>query len=325
MKIKRMFYLVLSWTILNLFFFRFSSFEDFEVNLISQTLITVVSIVTAIIITYLFSRIFSERGDRIQRKVEIDELSSKITSIRKMASHIRGYHRFWEFNDCKVKSIIEHEYGELRFEDFYNGQKNYEEISKILERVGNETMTKSYLAFKGLEDGDKDIIFRSLALINYSLEDIDRYDEYLDFILYFIDDYKDDIDFEADNNFWINFVPELFYKLKKRNIDKDNYTQEIKKLFDYIKEEVFTRHYYLTKLNTNPLPILFYLSFSSVIIFIILMLLSLILLVCDFGSNIEYLISISLSSLFISMTLDMIYIIFLSVRIDLNIKDFYKI
>ena len=54
--------------------------------------------------TMLFSKLFSEKAERIQRKAEIDTLSHKITAFRKMAFQIRGFSEFWKFGNNNIKS-----------------------------------------------------------------------------------------------------------------------------------------------------------------------------------------------------------------------------
>ena len=99
-------------------FINYTRLENFDKKEILAILISVISIIIAIIVTYLFSKLFAEKTVKIERKKEIDLLSTKITYLRRIAFHIRGLHEFWKFKDVNIKSIIDHKYKELTYEEY---------------------------------------------------------------------------------------------------------------------------------------------------------------------------------------------------------------
>src|SRR5690606_37763244 len=102
--------------------------NDFNKKVILEILISIVSIIVAIIVTYLFSKLFAEKTIRVERKKEIDELSLKITYLRRIAYHIRGLHEFWKFKEhVNIKSAIDNKYKTLTYEEY----RQYEEPKKF--------------------------------------------------------------------------------------------------------------------------------------------------------------------------------------------------
>ena len=81
-----------------------------------SNLITTISVLIAIIITYLFSKLFSEKSIRIDRKKDIDDLAKRLTYLRRIAFHLIGMHEFWKFNGFYPKSVIDTKYPDLTWE-----------------------------------------------------------------------------------------------------------------------------------------------------------------------------------------------------------------
>lgn len=315
-----------------LIFINFTDYDKFNKTDTLSTMISVISIILAIIITYLFSKLFSEKTIKIERKKEIDELSKKITYLRKIAFHIRGMHEFWKFKDINIKSRLDHKYSELTYER-YRGlvlkdekEFTYEESSKIDEDIYG-TSGQAYLALKALEDGENSFVFFSeFNPKNYSLEDIGRYIEYAGSFWYLLDrSDKDTVNFNNVNKYNLKFIDDLYLKITGNQINKEDYRKSIKDLFSHFNSEIFEKHYFLNNLNSDNFPPIFKSSFYNMLVFLILLILSLFVYVIDVNNIFNYLASITLLSLFISNTIDLILITMQSIKTELNVTDIYKI
>src|SRR5690606_30789049 len=107
--------------------------EIIEYKEIIKTILTTTGVTVAIIITFLFSKLFSERNERIERKRLIDIESKKITAFRKICHFLRSSNEFWNpFGNLKRK--LDREYNNLTLRN-YDEIINYEEYEKFLEEV----------------------------------------------------------------------------------------------------------------------------------------------------------------------------------------------
>lgn len=311
-------------------FLHFSDYKTFNKSETLSIMISITSIIVAIIITFIFSKLFSEKTIKVERKKEIDELSIKITYLRRIAFHIRGMHEFWKIGKSAAKSVIDNKYKKLLYEEYrgYDGYKNYEyDEWKKIDRDIFGTIGQSYLALKGLEDGHNTYsFFVEVNPQNYSLEDIERYKEYASSFWSFLD--RSDtstVNFDNVSTYEMNFIDELYFKITGKQINKKDYTSEIKELLSYFDAVIFEKHYYLTSLNSNNYPIVFKKSFNNMLIFIILLITSLIVYVIDLGLILSFLFSISLLSLFIANTIDLIFITRQSIKLELTVNEIFKI
>lgn len=297
-----------------------------------NTIISVVSIILAIIITYLFSKLFAEKTVRVERKKEIDEFAKKITYLRRIAFHIRGMHDFWKHNYHNLKSIMDNQYSDLLYEQ-YKGYKipgieqfTYEESTRINKEIFG-TDGGAYLALKGLEDnGNSFSFFTEFNPQNYSLNDILRYKEYASSFWYFLDrSDPETYNFNRVNKYHLNYVDELYFKITGNQINQEDYRQNIKDLFSLFDSEIFEKHYFLNNLNADIFPRIFRVSFFNMLVFLILLIFSVILYTITTSLNFDYLSTLFLLSLFISNTFDLIVITFQSIKSELDVNDIFRI
>lgn len=314
-----------------LFLFQNTNQDSFSKKEILQLLISVVAIIVAIIVTYLFSKLFAEKTIRVERKKEIDELSLKITYLRRIAHRIRGLHEFWKFSKgVNIKSTIDHKYPTLSYETYRNGieQKifTYEEWVVINEEIF-ETSGQAYLALKGLEDNENSYSFYvEINPQNYMLDDIARYKEYASSFWYLLDRSDDKIvNFDGIHEYWLRTINELYYKIIGKQIDLKNYKLCIKELFAEFDSVIFEKHYYLNSLNQDNFPSSFKNSFLNMLIFVVILLLSLIIFIIDLNKSNEFFVTVLLLSFFISNTIDLVVLTLKSIREELNIKEIFKI
>lgn len=307
--------------------------SEFNKKEVLSILISVISIIIAIIVTYLFSKLFAEKAVRIERKKEIDELSLKITFLRRIAHHIRTLHEFWNFKDVNIKSIIDRAYPDLLYEE-YRGytipgikKLTYDEISEIDKNIYG-TDGQAYLALKGLEDNaDNFSFYFEVNPQNYTLNDIVRYKEYAGSFWYLLDKSDDSIvNFNGINNYWLDNISELYFKIRGKQIDEKNYKSQIKDLFTEFDNIYFDKHYYLNSLNSDVFPAPFKSSFGNMLIFVVLLIASLFVYIINLGhQNCEVLIAVFLVSAFIANTADLVLLTLKSIKNELRISEVFKL
>ncbi|MDM1678955.1 hypothetical protein HX069_07265 [Myroides odoratimimus] len=286
----------------------------------------------AIIVTYLFSKLFTEKNIRIDRKKEIDELSLKITYLRQISFYILSLHDFWKFkSNVNVKSKIDSKYPYLTYEiykqvDSKLENMSYEEWSKLNEDI-NGMSGQAYLALKGLQDGDHDFsMYSEIKPRNYSLTDIERYIEYSGSFWYFLDRSDDSIvNFNNCNKYWLLKINELYFKIMNKKIDEDRYKQEIKEMFSRFDSVFFVKHYFFSRLNSDIFPYSYKSILINMFIFVLILVYSLVIYVVNIEMEIAVLSVTILLSFFISNTIDLIYITIYSIRQELNIKEIFRI
>jgi len=301
-----------------------TNYITFDRKQILNLLVTTISIIVAIIITYLFSKLFSEKAERVQRKIIIDDLSYKLTSFRNIAFQLMGFNSFWEASKFNPKSKIDYNYKWLTYEIFREGLE-YEEFLKIRNDIG-ESVGQAYLGLKGLLTNDSTFeFFRTFKLRNYSLVELDSFKKYIGSFWTFLD--RADVKFTFDNEgkFDKDLVDQNFIKIMNRKIDRENFRQEIKDLFSYFDGEIIQKLYYLTSLNSKIFSVTFSNIFFNLLISMIILIVSLIVFSIDVNALQSYLITVFLVGLFIANTFDLAVIIFFSIKKELVIKDFYKI
>lgn len=315
---------------INLVIFNFlktySSNIGFDKKELLSLLISTISIIIAIIITYLFSKLFAEKSERIQRKGEIDILSQKITAFRKIAFQIRGFHEFWRFGNNNIKSKMDHSYNHLVYEDLRNDKYTYEELTPVIRDVG-ETAIQSYLGLKGLENNENSFgFFQSFNPKNYTLDEIARFKDYANSFWYLLDRSSIDIvNLNKVGRYSLDFIDELYFEITSKKINQEDYNRELKELFGNFDTDIFHKHYYLTKLNSTTLPKVFISSLLNMLIFILLLIASLCIFITDFNPIIEYAFTILVVSIFIANTIDLIILTISALKSELNVKDFYRI
>lgn len=295
-------------------------------------MISVISIILAILVTYLFSKLFAEKTVRIERKKEIDEFSKKITYLRRIAFHIRGMHDFWRHERQNLKGILDHRFDDLLYEE-YRGYDlpgirkfTYEESMQLSEDIFG-TDGQAYLALKALEDDESSFaFFTEFNPQNYSINDVIRYKEYAGSFWYFLDRSDRQVyNFNRVNRYHLEFIDELYFKITGNQINQENYRQSIKDLFTLFDSEIFEKHLFLNNLNSDIFPKVFKISFFNMLVFLILLIASIIIFTIGASQNFTYIFTLTLLSLFIANTIDLIFITYQSIKTELDVQDIFKI
>ncbi len=310
-------------------FYNFSCPYIFEKVTILGNLITTISILIAIIITYLFTKLFSEKTIRVERKKDIDQLAKKVTYLRRLSFQLIGMHEFWKFGkNFNPKQTIDYKYPNLTWEQ-YRGlddknldKRNYRQISEDIGEISGQ----AYLALKGLQDSENDyVMFGEFHPYTYKLEEIFKYRDYTNAVWYFFDNSDSKIvNLRKENRYWLNFVDQLYFKIFNQEINKEDYNGEMKKTYAFFESEIFDKLLYLTNLNSKKFPNVLKYSFFNMLIFLLILILSIFLLVLNIKEYLIFSFSIILLSLFIANTIDLIVISYFAIKKELDINEIIK-
>lgn len=306
--------------------------SKFEKKETLSLLISVISIIFAILVTFIFSKLFAEKTIRIERKKEIDEYSLKITNLRNIAYHILGLHEFWKFRDANIKSAVDYYYPNLTYEEFRGydlpgvRQFTYEEWTEINKKIYS-TSGQAYLALKGLTSGANNLSYYQVVNPqNYSLETIESYTEYCNSFWYLLDNSDDTIvNFNQVHNYWLEPIYESISRITGKRIKKENLKEEIKDLMVLFTTSIFEKHYYLTKLNSDFFPRIFKHTLFNLFTFLIILIASLFVYIIDFSLVNGFFMTIILVSLFVSNTIDLFLLTIKSIITELEIVEIFKI
>lgn len=106
---------LISWLVFYLL--KLDFFKSLDTKSTLTNLLTVNGVFSAILITYLFSRITWSKERKLEIFREAVTLSQKITDFRRILNKLTYYYQVWE-NDNATKSLIDH--GKFKSIDFYD-------------------------------------------------------------------------------------------------------------------------------------------------------------------------------------------------------------
>lgn len=312
--------------------FSYSKAENFNKKEILSLLISAGCIIIAIMVTYLFSKLFTEKTIRIERKKEIDEYAIKITRLKNIAYRILGMHEFWKFKDINIKSAVDYYYPDLTYEEYRSydlpgiRKFSYDEHEEMSSKIYG-TNGQSYLALKGLTDGEDSFSFYAeVNPQNYSLETIERYTEYCHSFWYLLENSDDNIvNFNKVHKYWLEPVIESASIIFGKKIKGENLKKELKKLMVLFTTSIFEKHYYLTKLNSDFFPTVFKQSLLNILIFVIIVILSLFVFIIELSSHFNHFLTLIIVALFVANTTDLIVLTIKSIRRELEVTEFFRI
>jgi hypothetical protein len=131
--------------------------STFDTSAVLTNLLTINGIISAVLITYLFSRIMWTNERKLEVCNEAIEHSQKITDFRRILKILIQYYNVWA-NDRQTKSLIDH--GRFERLDFYDLRLHFENIGEprnhdlvtaLLRHPDySEGMTTTYLAMASI-------------------------------------------------------------------------------------------------------------------------------------------------------------------------------
>jgi len=132
-------------------------FKTFDTSTTLTNLLTVNGVFSAILITYLFSRITWSKERKLEVYKDAISISQKVTEYRRILNKLTTYYQVWD-SDKSTKSLIDH--GKFKTIDFYDYRlssisdyepKNYELIQELRKHIDfKEGQSTLYLAMVSL-------------------------------------------------------------------------------------------------------------------------------------------------------------------------------
>lgn len=298
-----------------------------DIKKVLELILNISSISTAIIITFLFSKLYSERSQRIERKKEIDIYSKKLLFIRSIAYRLMNFNSLWIANSKNVKFIIQTTYSALTYEDYRNDlSKNgmsYDEWSALNEAIVGE-VGQAFLAIKGLKDYEIGMVFSSdYNYRNYELEELIRFRAYCNSIWYYLDGLSDADDrIRLISSFDRNEFENLYFKIFGKRISGIEFSNALKEPFEYIESEIFDRYIYLSHLNSNTFPDELKKMFFNLILNLIVVIMILFNFLMTF-SDFKFVPSL-ICSIFIINSLNLVYIVYNTIKEELKVNELFS-
>lgn len=301
------------------------SFVDYEKIL--STLLSTSGITVAIIVSFLFTKLFSERNERIERKKLIDVKAKQITAFRKICHFIRSSHKFWQpFGNLKAK--FDNEYKTLTLSSYDSEEINYKKYAEFLNEVNfGEIGGQAYTGFREIEgQGQSDIVFYDNQLRkNYSLAEIALIHDASSRIWNFLDKYKVLlIDIKTIDSGKLKQI-EKNIKIIYSEYDVNNLNKEkITEMFNEFHEDVSRNLYNLTQKNSKHFGKSISNLLFDLLAFVLIMVLGIFILSFDYSLARKIFDIQCLISAFIVFVFDLLLNVVKSIRQELIIDEFYE-
>jgi Co/Zn/Cd efflux system component len=339
---KTLLFAILKYVLLVLLFFKLYHFiqihkieKQEEINSLINMLITTIGIVVAIIITFLFAKMYSDRTEKIERKRQIDRLTKKITALRKFFYHILNASDFWKLNETtNVKNIIEKDYPNYSWKDF--NKLNYTEKQSLRNKLNFDlTIFETYIAIRDLIEGKlNDNVFNDLYKTNYSLIELDKLNNLFSRIYVYFEGFDGSSSVPDIASIHYPFKNNMLTNLKSAGINLKSESaitnSEILNILNYYPERIIVEAYPLIKKNMRKLSLTFKCLLGDLII-LVFVLISCVLyssVKIDTINKFQECLNISLISFFVSIFLlivfDILINVFVSIVTELKIEEFYE-
>lgn len=317
---------LIGFLILRLMFNNQLQYEDYKSIL--TTILSTTGITVAIIVSFLFTKLFSERDERIARKRLIDIESHKVTAFRKICHFLKGSSEFWKpFGNLKNK--LDHKYSRLTLASYDSSEIDYEKYSAFLEEVNyGESGGQAYVGLREIEGKEFSGIayYDSQLRKNYSLDEIRQIHDSSNRAWSFFDKYKTEM-------IELSEISQLELKQIKKNIeyiypdyeiDKLN-NEKLREMFDEFHESISRKLFSLTQKNIGLFGKRFNLLLGNLVLFVLIVIagvfmLSLNYLECHKIFDIQVLISI-----FLIGVIDLLINVVQAIRKELTIDEFYEL
>jgi len=296
-----------------------------EYSNVLSILISTIGITTAIIITFLFSKLYSEKTERIVRKQKIDKLSKKLTALRKIVHFLRGSHEFWRANE-NIKKFLDHKYRDLTLYEYI--KKGYDWHTAFHEEVEfGELGAQAYLGLKEIE-GNKQSTFAfydRLLRKNYSIDELAIIQDSCGRMWAYMDKYGDGLRDVSELSVIQTRPIEENLKIIYPNFKQEDLNNKtIQKLFDDFPQKYLREQYYLTQRNNKSFGKSFNILLFDLVFFVILIVFGVILISINIGDYCKMFYTNILVSGFIIVVIDLLINVIRSIRKELIISEFYE-
>lgn len=308
---------------LHVFLIEITDLQLFNKKEVLSLLISISSIITAILITYIFGKLFSDKSKRIDIKKSIDNLAVVINNFRNLIFRLRQIDSLWQVDKTYINHKVRQKYPTLTVND-YRDNLPYEEFI-IVEKDLNYTMGQTYLAMKGFADGDESLTsYSDTNYRNFTVEDIERYIENTHFIWGYLDEISS-TRFSPDSihSYWYDRLDEYYFKIRDQRLNRATFKDQIKDLMTYMQESILQKHYYYNSLIQQPVPKSYIGLLINIFVLLLIIVIALLVFIIEFTSQNH--ITIFLIALFISNVVDLTCTIYSSIKSELNIEERYSV
>jgi hypothetical protein len=277
-------------------------------------IITINGILIAVIATFLYSKILVERAERIQIKINIDNIGLKINALRKIAKYLRSSSNFW----IKPTRVISRNYPKINI--FSLRTFNSDQLNEFLEKNEmGELNSQAFLATKFLEGEGSDVTKISINpnyRKNYTTKTLSEYIECCSFIYSYCEEYSEHISIEDWSKVRIK------KELKKMNYELDKITpKKIGEFFSDFSTSEIEKQYKLTVEISKGIGNIFQWIFVNILFSFIILLTSMLgLIYFDLtGLSLNFIV---IGTIWIIS--DLILNTFYSLRKEIRIEQFYN-
>lgn len=160
----------ISLSLIVFFVLKYKCFNSFNAENALTNLLTVNGVFSAILITYLFSRITWSKERKLEIYKDAVALSQKITEYRRVLNKLTSYYNVWK-NDKSTKSLIHH--GEFKTIDFYDYR-----LSSVSDyKPHNNQLINKLRAHPDFQEGQSTLYLAMVSLVanrnnpNYELQE----------------------------------------------------------------------------------------------------------------------------------------------------------
>ena len=288
-------------------------------------LISATSITFAIIISFLFGKLFAERGVRVIRKSDIDKMSISITKMIRLSQLLWKHSKIWE--SFPGVSLIDKDYPHLTVFIFRGemGERRlgYDERSRLCKSYGGELALQTYLSFKNLVVSDIFAIANPIEVENYSDAILAEYYECCTHISYFFMEYNKEIKVFNSSMYFQNEIKEAYFLITGKQLDMQDTNLELARFYGDFAAIDIAKMIYLTRANNKQMPNYFRTTLRQAIYLAIL--LFLLLLQYTILERWSHSYVLMICGIFIGVTARVIISILYSVRKEITITDFYSL
>lgn len=300
------------------------SSTDFEKVL--SLLISTIGITVAIIISFLFSKLYSEKNERIERKRRIDFLSKKLTSLRKVVHFIRRSHEFWNHFNKNIKKFLDYKYKDFTLYDYdkmgYDNHKSFHDEVEF-----GELATQAYLGLKEIEGKvHSTIVFLDrLYRKNYTLDELAIIKDSCQRMWSFMDHYPGE--FKEVSTLSIletNPIKENLKIIYPDFKEEDFNNKKLKQLFDDFADGFIREHYYLTSRNSVSFGKSFNSLLFDLVVFVSLIICGILIFSISLTADLKLNFTNIIVAVFSATVIDLLANVILSIRKELKVTDFYE-
>lgn len=241
------------------------SSRTIENEKILNLIITINGILIAVIATFLYSKILVERSERIEIKSEIDLLSLKLNSLRRIALSLLRTTSFW----IKPTNVIFQNYPGIDI--FSLREFNYDQLQEFLVETNmGELNSQAFLGLHKLKgEDDTKLSINQNYRKNYSLQELSEYHECCSLLYSYCREYHRDISIEE---YEINRINSYLIDINPSY--KNLSTQEIGELFSNFSTKEIERLIQLTSQNSKPIGSVFNWIFIDIFISFVFLMIS---------------------------------------------------